>query len=281
MACFVRLVDRAVLAVSGSDADGFLQGLITNDVEKLRDGSAIHAALLTPQGKYLFDFLVFRRESAFCLDCEAEARPALAKRLAMYKLRADVTIDAAVPDTICAVFGDDAEGAAQGIESAEIFIDPRHPGLGVRAVGVFDDDALERAGMEEAARADYDALRIAHGVPDGRRDLVPEKSFLLENGFDELNGVDFEKGCYVGQEVTARMKHRNLVRKRLVPVRIDGAAPEPGTPVYRGDTEVGEIRSSADGLALALLRIDAIEGNDALRAADVRIRPEKPDWAAL
>ena len=114
MACFVRLVDRAVLAVSGSDADGFLQGLITNDVEKLRDGSAIHAALLTPQGKYLFDFLVFRRESAFCLDCEAEARPALAKRLAMYKLRADVTIDAAVPDTICAVFGDDAEGAAQG-----------------------------------------------------------------------------------------------------------------------------------------------------------------------
>ena len=281
MARFVRLDDRAVLAVSGSDADGFLQGLITNDVDKLRDGSAIHAALLTPQGKYLFDFLVFRRGGTYCLDCEAEARSALAKRLAMYKLRADVTIDAAVPDTVRAVFGDDAEGAARRIEGAEIFVDPRHPALGARVVGECRDGAMARAGIEEAARADYDALRIAHGVPDGRRDLVPEKSFLLENGFDELNGVDFEKGCYVGQEVTARMKHRNLVRKRLVPVRIDGAAPDPGTPVYRGDTEVGEIRSTANGVGLALLRIDAIEGDDALRAADVRIRPEKPDWAAF
>ena len=108
---------------------------------------------------------------------------------------------------------------------------------------------------------------------------MPGKSFLLENGFDELNGVDFEKGCYVGQEVTARMKHRNLVRKRLVPVRIDGASPEPGTPVYRGDTEVGEIRSSAGGLALALLRIDSIEGDEALRAAAAAVRPEKPGWA--
>lgn len=281
MARFVRLDDRAVLSVSGSDADGFLQGLITNDVEKLRDGSAIHAALLTPQGKYLFDFIVFRRESAFCLDCEAEARPALAKRLAMYKLRADVVIDAAVPDTVGAVFGDDAEGAAHRIEGAEVFIDPRHPALGARVVGEVGDGALERAGIEEATRADYDDLRMAHGVPDGRRDLVPEKSFLLENGFDELNGVDFEKGCYVGQEVTARMKHRNLVRKRLVPVRIDGAAPDPGTPVFRGDAEIGEIRSSAGGLGLALLRIDAIEGDDALRAAEARVSPKKPDWAVF
>ena len=279
MARFVRLDDRAVVAVSGSDADGFLQGLITNDVEKLRDGSAIHAALLTPQGKYLFDFLVFRRESAFCLDCEAEARPALAKRLAMYKLRADVTIDAAVPDPVGVVFGDDAERAARRIEVADIFPDPRHPVLGARVVGEVGDGALKRAGIEQAARADYEALRMAHGVPDGRRDLVPEKSFLLENGFDELNGVDFEKGCYVGQEVTARMKHRNLIRKRLVPVRIDGAAPDPGTPVFRGDAEVGEIRSSAGGLGLALLRIDAIEGNDALRAAEASISANKPDWA--
>ena len=281
MARFVRLDDRAVLTVSGSDSHGFLQGLITNDVEKLRDGAAIHAALLTPQGKYLFDFLVFRREEAFCLDCEAEARPALAKRLAMYKLRADVVIDATVPDTVYAVFGDDAEAAARGIEGADIFRDPRHPALGARVVGECGDNAPERAGLEEATRADYDALRIAHGVPDGRRDLVPEKSFLLENGFDELNGVDFEKGCYVGQEVTARMKHRNLVRKRLVPVRIDGAAPQPGTPVYHEDSEVGEIRSCADGMGLALLRIEAIEGDDALRAAEARVSPEKPAWAVF
>ena len=223
MARFVRLGDRAVLSVSGSDAGGFLQGLITNDVGKPRDGAAIHAALLTPQGKYLFDFLVYRRGDAFRLDCEAEARPALAKRIAMYKLRADVAIDGAIPDTVYAVFGDDAEEAARRIEGADVFPDPRHPVLGWRIVGEFGEDTLKRAGIEDAPGADYEALRIAHGIPDGRRDLVPGKSFLLENGFDELNGVDFEKGCYVGQEVTARMKHRNLVRKRLVPVRIDGA----------------------------------------------------------
>ena len=279
MARFVRLGDRAVLSVSGSDAGGFLQGLITNDVGKPRDGAAIHAALLTPQGKYLFDFLVYRRGDAFRLDCEAEARPALAKRIAMYKLRADVAIDGTIPDTVYAVFGDDAEEAARRIEGADAFPDPRHPVLGWRIVGEFGEDTLRRAGIEDAPGAEYEALRIAHGIPDGRRDLVPGKSFLLENGFDELNGVDFEKGCYVGQEVTARMKHRNLVRKRLVPVRIDGASPEPGTPVYRGDTEVGEIRSSAGGLALALLRIDSIEGDEALRAAAAAVRPEKPGWA--
>lgn len=279
MARYVRLDDRAVLSVSGGDATGFLQGLITNDIGKLESGSAIHAALLTPQGKYLFDFLIFARGAAFCLDCEAAARPALAKRLAMYKLRADVAVDATLPDPVHALFGDGAVCAARAIEGADAFADPRFPALGARIVGEAGGDALRRAGIAEAARADYDAIRIAHGIPDGRRDLVPEKSLLLENGFDELNGVDFEKGCYVGQEVTARMKHRNLVRKRLVPVRIDGAAPDPGTPVYRDSTQVGEIRSSAGGLALALLRIDAIEDGAALRAEAATIRPEKPAWA--
>ena len=279
MARYVRLDDRAVLSVSGGDASGFLQGLVTNDIGKLDGGPAIHAALLTPQGKYLFDFLIFRRSAAFCLDCEAETRPALAKRLAMYKLRADVAIDARLPDPVHALFGDGAEAAAGRIEGAEVFADPRFTALGARVVGERGEAALRRAGIEEAPRAEYDALRIANGIPDGRRDLVPEKSLLLEYGFDELNGVDFEKGCYVGQEVTARMKHRNLVRKRLVPVRIEGAAPDPGTPVYRDRIAVGEIRSSAGALGLALLRIDAIESEDALHAATATIRPRKPDWA--
>ncbi len=281
MARYVGLDDRAVLAVSGSDAAGFLQGLVTNDVARLADGGAIHAALLTPQGKYLFDFLVFARGAAFCLDCEAGARAALAKRLGMYKLRADVAIDEAVDDPVFALFGAGAAAASGRIAGAAAFADPRHPALGARVVGEAAEAALRQTGAEPAARAEYDALRIAHGVPDGRRDLVPEKSFLLENGFDELNGVDFEKGCYVGQEVTARMKHRNLVRKRLVPVRIDGAAPEPGTKIYRDETEVGEMRSSEGALGLALLRIDAIDGGGALRAAAATIRPEKPAWAAF
>ena len=281
MARYVRLDDRAVLAVSGGDASGFLQGLVTNDVGRLAGGGAIHAALLTPQGKYLFDFLVFARDGAFCLDCEAEARPALAKRLKMYKLRADVAINAALPDPVFALFGDGAEAEAGRFAGADAFADPRHPALGARVVGISAEETLRAAGAVEAPRAEYDALRLSHGIPDGRRDLVPEKSFLLENGFDELNGVDFEKGCYVGQEVTARMKHRNLVRKRLVPVRIDGAAPEPGTPVHRDGSEVGEMRSSAGALGLALLRIDAIEGGAALRAAAATIRPKKPAWAAF
>ena len=281
MARYVGLDDRAVLAVSGGDAGGFLQGLVTNDIGKLDGGAAIHAALLTPQGKYLFDFLIFRRSGAFCLDCEAAARAALAKRLAMYKLRADVAVDAALPDPVFAVFGEGAEAAARRIEGADVFPDPRFPALGARVVGGAGEAALQVAGIEPAARAEYDALRIAHGIPDGRRDLVPEKSLLLENGFDELNGVDFEKGCYVGQEVTARMKHRNLVRRRLVPVRIDGAAPEPGTKVYRDGSEVGEMRSSEGALGLALLRIDAIDGGEALRAAAATIHPEKPGWAAF
>ena len=279
MARYVRLDDRAVLAVSGGDASGFLQGLVTNDVGKLANGGAIHAALLTPQGKYLFDFLVFARDGAFCLDCEAEARPALAKRLAIYRLRADVAIDAALPDPVFALFGEGA--AAARIAGAEAFADPRHPALGARVVGVSAEQALGAAGAVQAPRAEYDALRLSHGIPDGRRDLVPERSYLLENGFDELNGVDFEKGCYVGQEVTARMKHRNLVRKRLVPVRIDGAAPAPGTPIRRDGAEVGEMRSSAGALGLALLRIDAIEGGAALRAAAATIHPQKPAWAAF
>lgn len=281
MARYVRLDDRAVLAVSGGDASGFLQGLVTNDIGKLAGGGAIHAALLTPQGKYLFDFLVFARDGAFCLDCEAEARPALARRLAIYKLRADVAIDAVLPDPVFALFGEGAEEAAGRIAGADAFADPRHPALGARVVGLSGEAAIRAAGAVEAPRAEYDALRLSHGIPDGRRDLVPEKSFLLENGFDELNGVDFDKGCYVGQEVTARMKHRKLVRKRLVPVHIDGAAPEPGTPVHRDGSEVGEMRSSAGALGLALLRIDAIEGGAALRAAATTIRPQKPAWAAF
>ena len=153
MARFVRLGDRAVLSVSGSDAGGFLQGLITNDVEKPRDGAAIHAALLTPQGKYLFDFLVYRRGDAFRLDCEAEARPALAKRIAMYKLRADVAIDGAIPDTVYAVFGDDAEEAARRIEGADVFPRSASPRAGLAHRGRIRRRHAEARGGSKTRRA--------------------------------------------------------------------------------------------------------------------------------
>ena len=200
----------------------------------------------------------------------------------MYRLRADVAVDAALPDPVFAVFGEGAVDAARRIEGADAFADPRMPALGARVVGEGGEDALGRAGIEEAAHAEYDALRIAHGIPDGRRDLVPEKSLLLENGFDELNGVDFEKGCYVGQEVTARMKHRKLVRKRLGsgPHRRRRAGPRPPRSIATARRSERSGAGAGD-LALALLRIDAIEGGAALHAAAATIRPEKPAWAVF
>lgn len=284
MADYVKLDDRAVLAVSGEDARPFLQGLISNDIGKASGGAAVHAALLTPQGKYLFDFFIFACGDALWLDCESASREALRRRLAMYRLRAKVAIDDALTHEVYAVIGRGAVAAASRIDRGLAFADPRIAALGARVViEPGDRAAMEAAGLRPGSRADYDALRIGLGVPDGSRDLIAEKSYLLENGFEALNGVDFEKGCYVGQEVTARMKHRSLVRKRLVPVHIDGPAPPAGTAVHRGAVEVGEIRSTAGELGLALLRLDAVDGADEaaerLQAGPTGLTVQKPDWA--
>ena len=275
----VRLEDRAVLSVSGEDARPFLQGLVSNDIDKAAGTEAIHAALLTPQGKYLFDFFVVASGDALWLDCEAARREALRRRLSMYRLRARVVIEAGLDLEVHAVIGEGAAAAAARIAGGLSFADPRIAGLGARViVAPAERAALAASGLRPGSRADYDRLRIRLGVPDGGRDLVPEKSFLLENGFEALNGVDFAKGCYVGQEVTARMKHRALVRKRLAPVRIDGPAPPPGTAVHRGAAAVGEMRSSAGGLGLAMLRLDAIEAGG-LRAGSAALTVQKPGWA--
>ena len=197
MARYVRLDDRAVLAVSGGDASGFLQGLVTNDVGRLADCGAIHAALLTPQGKYLFDFLVFARDGAFCLDCEAEARPALAKRLAIYKLRADVAIDAALPRPgVRAVRrgrGDNGRARRRG---ADAFADPRHPALGARGgrhFGGRDAPRRRRPSRRRARNTTRSASRMAY--PTGGATLVPEKSFLLEKRLRRAQRGRFREGA--------------------------------------------------------------------------------------
>ncbi len=280
MANHIRLEDRAVLAVSGEDARPFLQGLLSNDVRRIGGGDAVHAALLTPQGRYLFDFFVVARGDALWLDCEAARRAALRKRLAMYRMRARVAIDEIPDEDVYAVIGRGAAEGATRIEGGVSFADPRLSALGMRAiVGRRSASALAAAGLRPAARSAYDMLRIGLGVPDGSRDLIESRSLLLENGFDALNGVDFEKGCYVGQEVTARMKHRNLVRRRLVPVAFDGAAPSPGTPVRSGGAVVGEIRSSIGEIGLALLRLEAIASPQALEAGGAGLAVRRPGWA--
>ena len=206
--------DRAVLRISGPDARDFLQGLVTNDVRRL-DAGAVYAALLSPQGKYLFDFFLVADGEDILLDVKADRAAALAQRLGLYKLRAKVAV---APTELAVVVG---TGAAPDGAVA----DPRHPALGWR--GYAADPAALLAGLAPLAPADLDALRVELVVPEAGIELQPDNSYILEMGFERLNGVDFRKGCYVGQEVTARMKHKTELRKGLARVRLSGPAPPP------------------------------------------------------
>src|SRR5215472_2546259 len=285
---FVILEDRAVLAIAGPDRVSFLQGLVSNDVTRVSNERAIYAAFLTAQGKYLHDFMLVERDEALWLDGEAARLADLKRRLSMYRLRAKVTIEerpdlavAAILD--CSALGLAAEpGAARGFDSGIAFTDARLSALGARAILPRDDirSVLSAAGLNEGDFAEYDHRRLALGVPDGSRDLVVDKTILLEAGFDELNGVDWNKGCYIGQELTARTKYRGLIKKRLFPVRIDGPAPEAGALVMQDGHEAGEMRSSRDGVGLALLRLETI-GKGRLTAGDATVSPSTPEWMRL
>lgn len=282
----VHLAERGIVAVSGEDAPGFLQGLITNDIERVSPDTAIYAALLTPQGKFLHDFFIVEYQGRFLLDCHASGIPDLLKRLTMYRMRSKVEIaDESGEWSIGAMLESGEAGAAQSPGTAKTrfdgvsYIDPRHARMGERTIRKTDaDDTFPTdTALVEKNRNSYDALRISLGIPDTGTDLIADKSMPLESGFDELHGVDFNKGCYVGQEVTARMKHRNLVKKRLFPVAIDGKI-SAGAIVKSGDVDAGEIRSVIDGRAIALLRLDLAE-KGGLTADGATVIPEKPDWA--
>src|SRR5215217_508059 len=288
IANFTQLPERGILAVAGPDRRSFLQGLVSNDVEKLAAGRAVYAALLTPQGKYLHDFIMVEQGETIWLDAEAARLADLRRRLSMYRLRAKVEIAERPERGVAAAFGEGAlpalglpeeSGAVRPWESGVALVDPRLAGLGARIVADrLRLACLAEAGLTEAGFAAWDRHRLALGVPDGTRDLVPEKSILLESGFDELNGVDWQKGCYVGQELTARTKYRGLIKKRLFPVRIDGPAPEPGALIMLDGKEAGEMRSARDGIGLALLRLDAVGETAALSAANARLVPHRPFW---
>jgi folate-binding protein YgfZ len=287
-ASFALLPFRSVIALTGPDRVEFLQGLISNDTTKVAADKAIWAALLTPQGRFLNDMFVAEGGGeTLLLETERERAAALARKLSMYTLRSKVKVeDRAASMEVAVVFGDEAEKAL-GIEKCISYIDPRLPGLGVRVLAAAGEAAaiLGSHGFTPATTADYDALRLSLGVPDGSRDLPPEKALLLESGFDELNGVDWKKGCYMGQELTARTKYRGLVKKRLFPVRLDGPLPAPGTLIERDGQEVGEIRSGLGDRALAMLRLDALKQDglkgDGLTAGGTRIVPEVPGWMKL
>jgi folate-binding protein YgfZ len=284
----VALDDRGVLAVTGEDRVTFLQGLVTNDVTKASESRAIHAALLTAQGRFLHEFFIVASGDALLLEGEAARLDDLMRRLKLYKLRARVAIEnrserfrvIALIGTGIAAALDLAEerGAAREFGEGAIFVDPRHLRLGVRAIVTRSASSTFIArGFVEAPRRDYDRIRLPLGVPDGSRDLPVEHALPMENNFDEMQSIDWKKGCYIGQELTARMKYRALVKKRLVPVRIEGAAPPPGTTVTLAGDEAGEMRSAAGEVGLALLRIQKLEeaeGRSAfLDAAGAHLHP--------
>lgn len=278
----IHLPDRGVLRLAGDDLSKFLQGLVTNDVTRVEAGEAVYAALLTPQGKYLFDFFVVPTEGAWLLDCEAARRDDLVKRLSMYRLRAKVEIaDVSEEQAVWAIVGGaDLPDKPTPLAGGIAYPDPRLPALGHRAIL----PAGAAPEMEEGAWEDYERRRLALGVPDASRDIEPDRRLILEANFEELHGVDFRKGCYVGQEVTARMKHRGRVRKRLLPVTIDGPLPAPGAPLLLDGKAAGEIRSglkTEDGArAMAVLRAEDLGRGAFTTESGDAARPEVPEWLA-
>jgi len=242
--------ERQVFSITGKDREHFLQGLVTNDLRRLADGP-VYAALLTPQGKFLADFFLIGAGETILLDVAAALAPDLARRLAMYRLRAEVGISEAGVQVF----------RGTGPAPAGAVADPRHPALGWRLYG-------QEAGDDGS---DWQALRVEHLIPEAGSELIPNESYILEAGFERLHGVDFRKGCYVGQEVTARMKHKTELKKGLARLRIEGAALA-GTPILAEGREVGTLGTASGGRALAMVRFDRAGGE--MQAGTARLWPE-------
>ncbi|MCY3876902.1 MAG: folate-binding protein [Rhodobacteraceae bacterium] len=266
--------ERRVLRITGDDAKAFLQGIVTNDVDKLKDG-LVYAALLSPQGKYLFDFFLFLRDGEIHLDASEAQADALMQRLSMYKLRARVefeTVDLKVE-----------RGIDETRRPRGAFSDPRHEELGWRFYsGAGEQDGLPGSNDSPPSRRfapatgpqtadiDWTAIRVANCIPETGIELVSNSTYILEAGFERLNGVDFAKGCYVGQEVTARMRHKTRLRKGLAVVNVDGAVPV-GTEIRASGRVAGTLFSQARGKGIAYLRFDRMSGE--MSADGVKVRP--------
>ena len=271
------LDDRAVLAISGPQAREFLQGLVTNDViGGLAPGSGLYTALLSPQGKILFDFLVTEGDGALLLDVARGAAEALLRKLKMYRLRAKVDVELREPLVVYLnLAGHPDNRPTPYADRAITFIDPRLAALGRRSIGAMAEMPANLAGPRA-----YHEHRIALGVPEGT-DFGFEKTFALDAGLDELNGVSFTKGCYIGQELTSRMKHRATSRKRILTVAADAALPAPGASVTRGDTDIGELVSVYGSHGFALVRLDRLEETSGdVRIGEIQVALTKPAWLA-
>jgi hypothetical protein len=252
-----ELTDRAVIAVFGPEARGFLQGLVTNDVEKIAPARPAYAALLTPQGKILFDFLLYQGNDELLIDCQHTASAALIKRLSLYRLRAKLEI----------TLREDL-----GVYSGIGFADPRLAALGDRTI------AYKNAMPAHSGPAEYHKLRLDLGVPEGG-DFGSDRIFALDGGLDELHAIAFDKGCYVGQELTARMKHRGTAKKRLLLVAAKDGTPLPdGASVTANGLEIGTLTAAYGPRGFALIRLDRLAEAGPLAAGGAPINVTKPDW---
>ena len=293
------LPDRGVVKVAGDDARKFLNGLITADIGKVTPEQSGFGALLTPQGKIIVDFLLAEAGAAdgggFYLDCPRTLAPALVQRLGFYKLRAKIDIED-ISETLGVLAIWESPGGSPGPAlprkrgrvgwgASLCYRDPRLPGLGSRCMlpPHLAAEAAAELGAQLLEASSYEAHRIALGIPRGGLDFIYSDAFPHETDMDQLGGVDFDKGCFVGQEVVSRIEHRGTARTRVVPVSYDGFAPEAGTPISAGTRTVGTLGSTAQGRGLAMLRLDraadALAAGEPLVAGGVEMRLVKPDWA--
>ncbi|MGQ0444820.1 MAG: CAF17-like 4Fe-4S cluster assembly/insertion protein YgfZ [Beijerinckiaceae bacterium] len=264
--------DRGVIEVAGAEATGFLQRLITNSVLNIPKGEGRYAGLLTPQGKLLFDFFVVPlpegQDAGYLIDCAGEQTADLVKRLNLHKMRAKIAIENKSEDfAVAAVFGGEMAAGVEGI----FYRDTRTLGMGLRILAARDPVAR----LKDAGEAAYEAHRIAQGVPKGGVDFHYGDAFVHDMNLDLLNGVDFKKGCYVGQEVVARVHYRNSARKRIARIHFDSPAPAQGTQITAGETNIGEVGSTAGVEGLATVRLDRLDearaAGIALKAGDVAV----------
>jgi folate-binding protein YgfZ len=277
------LPDRGVVKVFGEDAGNFLGGLVTTDVARLAPGLGRFGALLTPQGKIVVDFLITEASDAsgggYLFDCPRALSQMLTDKLRFYKLRAKVSVDN-LSDGLGVIAAWDGEPADMPDLA---FADPRHPALGYRILAPeqLAPSVVERIGADLVDAGAYEAQRIACGAPRGGLDFIYGDAFPHETNMDRLHGVDFDKGCYVGQEVVSRMQHRGTARTRIVRIALDGPSPEAGATILAGDKAVGTMGSTAGELGLALLRIDrvadALDAGLALTAGGLALRLADPD----
>jgi folate-binding protein YgfZ len=282
---YVPLDDRAVISVRGADAASFLQGLVSCDVRRAAAGRAVLGALLSPQGKFLFDFFLLQHGEGFLLDTEAVRVEEFLRKLNMYRLRAAVEIAIVEELRVVAFVGQ----SPPDISTEAVVHSAERPDISTEAVVRSAERPEEKAGASgenqngtpEGSRDDYEILRISLGLPDGSRDAEIERTILLENGYDKLGAVDFTKGCYVGQELTARSKHRGELRKYLFIVRGIAPLPEAGTELTAGEQTVGVMRSSCGDLGLALLRTDRLAENIPVWAGGRPMEIIPPWWHSV